>query len=1143
MFQFVIGSSGAGKTRFVYDSIIDASIEHPEKQFFVLVPEQASLEAQKNLVRLHPKKGIMNIDALSFMRLSHRIFAETGRDPKVALDDAGKTLVVKRVLKEHAGELVYFAANAGRRGFCIEMKSVISELMQYGIDSERLSAMQELLATAPKSRQLLQKKLHDVAVCYEGFKKYISDRFIAPEEVYDLLADAVYESKILKGATIALDGYTGFTPSQYRLLSALLSTCEKVYITITMDPLEAGKKPDKHDLFYLSFKTMENLRRIAADAGCEEEPAVFLPKDKVNPRFQGSPAMAGFEKRLFINSRMSGARAKEDAVPAACPVVIKSARNPVAEVKALCCEINASLHEGLRYRDMAVITGAMDQYAPVLSREFEKAGIPAFLDFRRGIMSNPVVELLRAVTDVALYGADYGTMTRLLSCRLFKIDDFAKDALDNYIFATGIRGSGAWGKEWTKTWKRPHTPDLKTVNAARENVFTRVFTYTGILEGKTTVSAKIEALRAFLVSEEVEQRLDELCGDLESFAGEYSAICAKDPLLISEYAQILGRVEEIFARMQGLIGDEIIPLKDFAELLDLGFEETKVGLLPQSMDCMLVGDVERSRFGDIKKLFFIGVNEGVIPAAASGSGIISDSDRAFFAENGFELSPTLREKAYTEEFYLYQNLTKPSESLCVSFSENDPKDGKLMPSYLVGLLKRMYEGLEVRHTAGETAPEYRLLADNGRTRLTEILRDYRADALENGAWSDTLKREAALLSGAVHVSESERESLLSSVFYKSREQQIEADTAKRLYGDFFSSISRLEEFAGCNLRHFLDYGLGLSDRKEYKIHSFDIGNLCHNIVELCGKQVIEEKRDFRTLTPEDCRELVDSAAKKVLSEYENGMMTDSSRNVHIFDLVRSACLRTMLTTVHQLEGGSFVPAWLEESFSIEKGDLKLTGRFDRIDVCEDGGKLYIKVVDYKSSEHKVDDGMLEAGLQLQLGIYAAAAEALVKAGYPDKEFVPGAIFYYHINDPIVDDTEDPEAAINKELRPSGRVNGEPEVVIRLDNEFTPEEGTNTELKPGVTTDRIPVATTKEGKYSSYSAVWTRERFEEITALLTEKAQQYVKDIKSGAASANPARYKATRACTFCDFKDMCAFGPLSGKRERIIAKGPQDDDE
>ena len=76
--KFIFGPSGSGKSFFLYDHIIGESMEYPEQNYIVLVPEQFTMQTQKDLVGQHPARGIMNIDVLSFARLAYRVFEETG---------------------------------------------------------------------------------------------------------------------------------------------------------------------------------------------------------------------------------------------------------------------------------------------------------------------------------------------------------------------------------------------------------------------------------------------------------------------------------------------------------------------------------------------------------------------------------------------------------------------------------------------------------------------------------------------------------------------------------------------------------------------------------------------------------------------------------------------------------------------------------------------------------------------------------------------------------------------------------------------------------------------------------------------------------------------------------------------------------
>ena len=239
MLQFVVGSSGVGKSTFVFDRIIKESQEQPDKNYLVIVPEQFTLQTQKELVMRHPCKGIMNIDVLSFLRLAFRVFEELGTAQGMVLEDMGKSLIVKKVLLERKSELQYFSGNVNRQGFAEEMKSVLSELLQYGIGEEELEEMEQ--AAKAGTIPALSRKMHDIALIYRAFQEFLENRFITTEGIFDLLADEIAKSSVVRGAVVVLDGFTGFTPSQYQLLRALLRYAEKVYVTVTMDKTDADR--------------------------------------------------------------------------------------------------------------------------------------------------------------------------------------------------------------------------------------------------------------------------------------------------------------------------------------------------------------------------------------------------------------------------------------------------------------------------------------------------------------------------------------------------------------------------------------------------------------------------------------------------------------------------------------------------------------------------------------------------------------------------------------------------------------------------------------------------------------------------------------------------------------------------------------
>ena len=76
--KFVFGPSGAGKSRLLYEEVIRRAAVNKNKNFLIIVPDQFTMQTQKDLVLLSGNGGILNIDVLSFGRLNHRIMEEVG---------------------------------------------------------------------------------------------------------------------------------------------------------------------------------------------------------------------------------------------------------------------------------------------------------------------------------------------------------------------------------------------------------------------------------------------------------------------------------------------------------------------------------------------------------------------------------------------------------------------------------------------------------------------------------------------------------------------------------------------------------------------------------------------------------------------------------------------------------------------------------------------------------------------------------------------------------------------------------------------------------------------------------------------------------------------------------------------------------
>ena len=1104
--QFIFGNSGNGKSHCLYQNIIEQSIRHPEKNYLVLVPEQFTMQTQKDLCLMHPRGGIMNIDVLSFGRLAHRVFEEVGQDNRTVLDDEGKNLILRKIAGNYEDELTVLKGNLKKQGYISEVKSVISEFTQYGVDFERLDEFMDSIS--PDS--YLYYKLKDIRKVYEGFEDYLSEKYITKEEMLDVLSDAVPRSNILKGSVVAMDGFTGFTPVQDRLLGELLKVCDKVMITVEMDEREdpfVYRHP--YQLFALSKQMVTSLVKIARDTKTEMEDPVYLYQ-KPPKRFEHNAELAFLESELF---RYSGNQYLREDEPGdersgyEGAVSIHEARNPRAEAQYVAEGIRYLVREkGYRYRDVAVITADMNVYADALEKACGMFDIPVFMDHKKSILLNAFVEYLRSLLAMAEENFTYDSVFRFLRTGLCGFTYEEVDRMENYCLALGIKGYKKWQQAWVRQTSEAGEAELQELNHLRVRFVEKIQNLVFVLkQRKKTVRDVTLAVYEFISEEKMQEQLSEMEQKFQE-KGELA--------LAKEYAQIYRIVLELFDKFVELLGDEQISLKEYCDLLDAGLEEAKVGVIPPSLDQVVIGDVERTRIKNIKALFFVGANDTLLPGNASARGILSERDREQFLKGNIALSPGPKEEAYIQKFYLYMNLTKPSEYLYLSWSKVSGDGKSLRPAYLISDIRRLFPGLRTVDEEKRAMAETELTRKTGILKVAEGIRDRRSGVdgdwkeLYTWFWRDDKSKETL-------------EEILDAGFLRREYPELGPERAKQLYPDPDRvSVTRMEQFASCAYAHFLSYGLRLSDRAEYSFEAMDLGNIAHQSLERFSRKADREKMRWEDL-PEELRdELIDESVEESVIDYGNTVLFSSARNEYMIARIKRLIRRSVWALTKQLEKGDFVPGGYEMKFG--------SGKIDRIDICEDDEGVYVKVTDYKTGMKSFDITALYHGLQMQLPVYLNAALAVEKRKYPDKEIIPAGIFYYRIQDPVVDrkeSDEDVEKSILKELRLDGLVNGDEKVISHLERNLI---GSSL---------LIPVGRNKDGTLSKNSRALPGDTFRAVLKYAQEKEKKICAEIRAGEVSAAPYEMGGDTGCDYCVYRDICGFDiRIEGCKYRRLEK-------
>lgn len=1108
--QFILGGSGSGKTRFLYENLIRRSEESPDFHYIAIVPEQFTMQTQKELVLLHPAHGVMNIDIVSFGRLAYRVFEELAIVNPPVLDDMGKSMVLRKAAAKQKKKLGLYKNHLDQNGFIGQLKSMLSELYQYGIAPDTLEK-EVSLAQSP----ILRRKLEDITVIYKGFQEYISERYITTEEILDVLCHCLPESELVKNSVITLDGFTGFTPVQYRLIGLFLRYAKEVDVTVTIDPAEAARRDmGRQELFYMSRQMIVAVAEQAARNDISRKEDICLDSHPA-VRYccgQGNPCgdLDYLEQNLYRYKNHSYTEAPSS-------IHLYPCANPSEEIQGVARSIGEAVRLGnVRYRDVAVITGDLPSYSNEIIHQFELAGIPFFLDDKKSILKNPMVEYVRAALEILSRDFSYESVFRYLRTGLVLGDEDTRelDRLENYVLAMGIRGFKRWNETWNGWYKSGRDLNLDELNDLRRRIMEPLsaFRETFKKEG-ADVRGRTGAVAGLLSQCHIEEKMKALEQEFTAM-GEFA--------LAKEYGQVYGLVMDLFDRLVGLLGDEAIGQREYGEVLDAGFSEIKVGMIPATVDRVVVGDITRTRLDHIKRLYFVGVNDGIVPVKKENTSLFTDRERELLGSHSIELAPTSKEEGFRQRFYLYLALTKPEQDLFLSWCAVDSSGKSLRPSTLVGEMKKMFPKLEEQawQQDGVTVP---YTPYEAKQELARGLRAYR-QSRDDGRFLELFRRLEGLKDY-----KAETEMLVDAAFYSYEKRGIGKLAAKALYGPVLSgSVTRLEQYASCAYAHFLSYGLELAERQRYELAAMDIGNLFHDSIDLCFQTMKDEGGDWKELTEEKRKALVHDCVGKVTEEYGNTILKSSARNAYLALKVERMTDRTMWALTEHLKKGDFTPAGFELSFSAqddlkamkiplsEEESLHLRGRIDRMDLYEDDSHVYVKIIDYKSGSTSFDLSALYYGLQLQLVVYMDAALEMEERKNPGKSAVPAGIFYYNINDPVIDresgmSREEIDGKILRSLRMNGLVNSRLEVISHLDKEIETES------------DVIPVAMKNGLIQEAKSSVAGEERFAALKTFVKEKLRTEGQEILDGAVDVNPYKQGNRTACDYCPYHAVCGF--------------------
>ena len=1035
------------------------------KKTIILVPEQYTLEAEKRLMNARSEtKGMIEIQVMSIKRLMNWIFSSVKKPKEQILDETGKTLLIKSILRKHSAELLIFERAAAAQGFSSSVCDFIGDLKKFNVTGN------DLLNAAGDAdhESAVYKKAADIKKIidyYDAANKKMNT--IDADDSIDVLCGIIDEAseelkKFFQNTSVFFDSFDYIPAKNIQLMFSILPHADGVAAAATADENKSGS------LYAAGADTIANIENMAKalGMGVEYKYVDDAMKDKDGgilhlKRHLHSYPYLQYEGKT--NIQLAKALGKNEEVEYAAASILKLA----AEKKYKWSEIN-------------VLCASMEKYSSYISRIFKQYEIPYFLDERRTVTSHPVVVwLLCAMQFAGTHLREYLLdMIKTLYAPLQQ-DDI--EEFEDYCIASSIQGD-MFFRDFRRGSKKY---DLKKLNEKRKEIINQISGFDTVQKSAAKWARDIYAL---LENAQIPAYINREKARLESMGRLDEA---------AETVQSWNVIIKILEQLHTISSDDLLDLDDTISLLEECFSNVQIGVLPTGINKVTVGDVGRSKTSDIKCTFILGANEGQLPMPMPEGAIFADNELEVFAQKGVAAGRGGEFRKSESSYNLYSAVISPSDMLCISFDCSNGGKGAMVVEKIMALIPDLV--VESAHIDPMICPAAAFSASAKALGAIGDSRPYR-----DGTWKEGL---SALMADEKYIGE------IGKMYNFAAGGSTQHEIMQAIDGNLVASVSQLEQYAKCPFAYMITYGLQPEDNPQAEVQHVSSGAFLHKVMEEFGKELMD--KDIHKLSDDEIGMMMQKKAKHIAAVFEDGIFSIDAKNEFLAEQLTDTAIRSSLVYAKGLRNSSFLPIAHEMTFDIGKefGPIKidlpngkrvlLRGKIDRVDEYSAGGEKWLRAVDYKSGRKSVDLTGLMTGEDLQLFVYANALHENTGGNM-------AGVFYFPLRNDYTDEEKD-KSDVEK-------MNG-----VFVDNSNV-LNALDTFIDAGEKSEIVNLTYKNDKTPRKNEAIKTPAYFDAAMRAAMNTAQSLCTKMDKGEMEVNPIADKSTSACAYCEYQNICRFG-------------------
>ena len=1153
MLNIYYGGENIEKEKFIF--------EHIKGRSLLLVPDQFSLQAERDAFFYLDKTGLMDLAVVDFSALGHKILKEAGSPVPPLIDKYGRHMLLTRILEESDDALKIYKGVRGKNSFVERVNMLISEMKRSEVSVDMLREVSESL----EDSSFLKYKLKDIVTLFSLYEEAIAGKYLDSEDYITFYGDKMLDSSLVAASDVWVYGFDTFTPKNMLVLERILKTARSLNIVMTWedaaktppersakvdagDPSQSGDAAwpgdagflaadDREDLFSLTGFVIRNLVEMAEDLNEEVTCQAITGSGRDN--------LWSKTMREISVSQEDSLQEKDPRITAVCT------SNIYAEADRAAAYILQLVREhGYRFGDIVVVCNDTGLRSGVIRRTFVRWGIPVFIDQKRKVIQHPVVGFLLSLLEIIGNGYRDSAVMQLIKSGFLGLVEEEQDALENYVQQFKIRGT-LWKKPFSRMGDNYTAEDLNRFNELREQVVSVIETARDRIGKYNTAGEKIRGLYGFLADDFMMEDRIEAMAKAQQEAGFLDGA--------AETGQSWNVICRIFDQIVETVGEERLSGRALRQIVEAGLAEMEIGIVPVNPDSVLVGTMQRTRVGRVKALLVLGANEGLLPLQKTDEGLLSEREKAVLEEMDLEFSRTEDMVKQEERLAIYRTLSQPEERLYVSCSRIDETGGELRPS---AVFRELENFLQSRAESDDSVvlgdledgevTEIAVSPKGAISYLTDAFREYLEDGKLDEDWL-----YAGLWYGSHEPEEMER--IRRGMEFDNEQNALGGQLADALYrGDrraIEASASRLEKYSGCPFAHFISYGLRPEDLRVFEMGPREIGDIYHECIMKLSQRLTAGEDSFQGLdavpvaitdpdsrwmkiTQEECREEIRRILQEETGTYREGLLSSGRNESYRTERIVDICSRVAWAMIGQVRRGRIREMYFEQPFArgaqlppirVTAGEheVLIKGKIDRMDVLEmpeheDGLETAVRIVDYKTGGDSVDVEHFRSGYKLQLMLY-------LKAATQKQEVKPAGVFLFKIRE--IDADADARTVVPGEAAAEERMEDAYKLEGIVLDDMDLIDAMDTEI--GGASKVLPIKYVKKnGTYSGSSGgyLFSREEFEELSAQVDRQVDRICREICDGKIDIRPKKEKKKdmegnykTSCKYCSYKSICMF--------------------